>query len=856
MRRWRALLLALAVATSVAALLGCSREDSRLESVPRPVLSRDLVLWSRMLGVDITQVDWRAADAALEAYSSELSVPRTRVAETLARALADAPPSKGSELESYRLEDDDALRRAANIAGQWHEQLRARDDSLFGSLAGVRGIGPDVAELMRQLRAIDRARMACSFAGGDLGPPDALGDALRDTVARDAVDPPAARQAVRDHAARSAAALDSLRRAVLEDSWQVAAAARDAHIAAQAQIDADPASGDADAANGDDGRQRAVSRTWEAITSARNEAQAVLRDATVTQLLDCEAAISAMAAGDGALADAAQRTLTRYAMLSDPARTDRNIRAARFLMLRDPDLDDATRRRCLVALDGLEQLSERLIVDAWRTSLENVRRQRAKQPELPVPDAGKVIGERATEWLASLPDKTRERLEGVARNWDVAEAVAEGFGADTARAFRESLGGDWEDRLRDPEPQPEWSAEGERPVIAELIILPPGPTPQRLRVAASIAGLDESQSAIFVEDSVESWRALLREQVGPVKAEQDAMEKFGASGTTRAARLSMARRYHDQGLVAPLRSAQAAMAAMREDLCARAAALAAGTPSDQAVRRWWDAALGPAYTDVQRMVVGEFTGPLLREADLRIAQLHPEVPTPEWTEALAKHAESMQGTAQMLADARISAYWRLIEAIVEAERLSDEGDSGGAEQLREESVARMNASLASIESIAARAQLDALESLCGAVPPREALRLRAAAARLSWPELSSGKGQARAIANAERIRDQLQESGAIAAAERVDEAIDRTLSVMWDVLRALPRAEVPALSRDTWRFDKLVRRYASLIGALESLDGTAVRAVRDAELAGHVPPRLLTATVLSPAPVPVTRPSS
>ncbi len=853
MGRWRSLLLALAIAIALPAVVGCSRDESRLDSLPRPVLTRDVVLWSQALGVDLRQVDWRAMDAALEAYSTDLAMSRSRAADSLARALADAEPPKGSEWASYQLDDDDALRRAAAIASQWHDMLRSRDDALFGALAGVSGIGPDVAELMRQLRTIDRSRMACAFPGTDLGPPDAIGDSLREALARGETDSDSARRAVQEHGARIAAGLESLRKAVIEDSWRVAAAARDAHIAAEAELEADAADGDGD---GDDMQKRARSRTSQAIGEARQVAKAPLKDATVTQLLDTESALAQVAAGDSPFADAAQRTLVRYAMLADTSRTDRNIRVARFLILRDPDLDDATRRRSIATLDTLEQVCEQLIVDAWRGTLINIRRQRANQPELPVPNPGSVIGERATEWLASLPEQTRERLEGVARSWNFNESITEGFGPDTARAFRESLGAEWDDRLREPDPEPEWSEEGERMTIAEVILLPPAPTPQQLRVAAAIAGLDDTQARIFVEDSVERWRTFLRKQATTVKSEQDAIEKFGSSGIERAVRMSMARRYYEQGLVAPLRASQQLTATILEDLCTRSAALGAAPELEPAVRAWWGSALGPAYTDVQRAVIAQFTGPLLRESDLRVARLHPDVPTPEWTAAIAKHSEAMQSTAQMLLDARTSAYWRLIEAIAEAETVADAGDSSGADAMREQAMARMSASLASLESIAARAQLDGLESLCSAMPPREALRLRAAAARSCWPELNSTRGQARAIAGAERIRNQLREAGASAAAEQVDESIDRTLANMWDVLRAMPRSDIPAYKREHQEFDRLVRRHASLMGSLEALDNTSIRALRDAAIAGTIPQRDLASAVLSPAPVPVTRPSS
>ena len=851
MRRWRFLLLALAIAIALPAVAGCSREESRLDSLPRPVLARDLVLWTQVLGVDLSQVDWRAADAALEAYSADLAMSRSRAADSLARALTDVTPPKGSEWASYQLEDDDALRRAAAVAGQWHDMLRSREDALFGALAGVAGIGPDAAELMRQLRAIDRSRMACMLPGTDLGPPDPLGDSLREALARGQVDADSARRAVHEHAARIAAGLESLRKAVIEGSWRVAAAARDAHISAEAELEADPAAGD-----GEDMQQRARSRTLQAIGEARQVAQAPLKDATVTQLLDTESALAQMAAGDGPFADAARRTLVRYAMLSDTSRTDRNIRAARFLILRDPDLDDASRRRSIATLDTLEQVCEQLIVDAWRGTLVNIRRQRANQPELPVADVRTAIGERATGWLASLPEKTRARLEGVAGSWDFNESITEGFGPDTARAFRESLGAEWDDRLREPDPEPEWSDEGERVTIAEVIILPPAPTPQQLRMAAAIAGLDDAQARMFVEDSIERWRTFLREQAPSVKSEQDAMEKFGSPGTERAVRMSMARRYYEQGLVAPLRAWQQLTAATLEDLCARSAALSASPECEPAVRMWWGCAMAPAYTDMQRAVIAQFTGPLLREADLRVARLHPDVPTPEWTATMAKHSEAMRSTAQMLLDARTSAYWRLIEAITESATVADSGDSAGADAMREQAMVRMSASLASIETIAARAQLDALDSLCGAVPPREALRLRAAAARACWPELNSMRGQTRAIAGAERIRNQLRDAGASTAAEQLDESTDRTLANMWDVLRAMPRSDVPAYKREHQDFDRLVRRHASLMGSLESLDNTAIRALRDAAIAGTIAPRELASAVLSPAPVPVTRPSS
>lgn len=851
MRRWRELLLALALTIALPALVGCSREESRLDALPRPVLTRDLVLWSQTLGAGIAQVDWRAADAALETYSAELALSRSRAAESLARALAEAPPPKGSEWERYGLDDDDALRRAAAIAGQWHDQLRTRDDALFASLAGVSGIGPDLAELMRQLRTIDRARMACTFPGGDLGPPDPLGDTLRDALMRGQVDAAASQRAVQEHAARIAASMESLRRAVLEDSWRVAAAARDAHIAAEADLEAGAAES---ADDGEGAEQAAQARASQAISEARRDAQGPLKDATVTQLLDAEAALQEMAAGGGPFADAARRTLTRYAMLSDSSRTDRNIRAARFLVLRDPDLDDATRKQSIATLDTLEQVCEQLIVDAWRATLLNIRRQRANQPELPVPDAGSAIGERATEWLASLPETTRERLEAVARNWDISESITEGFGDDTARAFRSSLGADWEDRIREPEPEPEWSAEGESLTVAEVAVLPPAPTHQRLRTAAAIAGLDDTQSAIFVQDSIDRWNSFRREQASAIKSEQDAVQPSAAADRSRAKRMSVARRYYDQGLMAPLRAVQQMSAATLDDLCARSAALGAAAGAESATRQWWGSALGPAYTDMQRMLIGEVAGPLLREADLRVARLHPDVPTPEWTAMLAKHSEAIQSTAQMLLDARMAGYWRLLEAFTEAELVSDAGDQAGANALREQAVARMNASMASLESIAARAQLEALETLCSSLPPREALRVRAQAARACWPELNFTKGQARAIAGAERIRNDLRDAGAAAGAEQVDAAIDRALSNMWDVLRALPRTEVPALSRETRRFDALVRRHASLMGALESLDNSAVRAMRDAAIAGQVPPASLASAVLSPAPVPLTRP--
>ncbi|MBU3727833.1 MAG: hypothetical protein FGM37_01075 [Phycisphaerales bacterium] len=856
MRRWRTLLLALAIAIALPAVLGCSREESRLDSLPRPVLARDLVMWSQALGVELGQVDWRAADAALESYSSELAMGRSRAADSLARALADAKPAKGSEWANYSLDDDDALRRAAAIAGQWHDLLRTRDDALFASLAGVAGIGPDVAELMRQLRAIDRSRMACAYPGTDLGPPDPLGDSLREMLARGQADSDSARRAVQEHGARIASDFESLRKAVIEDSWRIAAAARDAHIAAEAELEAaplEPGDGNSDADVGDV-QQRARARISQAIGEARQVAQAPLKEATLTQLLDTESALALMASSDGAFADAAQRTLVRYAMLADTSRTDRNIRAARFLILRDPDLDDAGRRRSIATLDTLEQVCEQLIVDAWRATLVNVRRQRANQPEIPVADVRSAIGERATEWLASLPEKTRERLEGVARNWDVAESITEGFGADTARAFRESLGAEWDDRIREPDPEPEWSAEGERVTIAEVIILPPAPTPQQLRVAAAIAGLDDAQSALFVEDSLGRWRAFLREQAPTVKSEQDAMESFGSSGVQRAVRMSMARRYYEHGLVAPLRAAQELMSATLEDLCARSAALGAAPECVPAVRSWWGAAQAPSYTDMQRAVIGQFAGPLLREADLRVARLHPDVATPEWTAAMARHSEAMRSAAQMLLDARTAAYWRLIEAITEAATVADGGDSSGADAMREQAMARMSASLASLESIAARVQLEALDGLCAAMPPREALRLRAVAARACWPELNFTRGQSRAIAGAERIRNQLREAGADAAAEQVDESIDRAAANMWDVLRAMPRADVPALRREHQDFDRLVRRHASLVGSLESLDNAAIRALRDAAISGRVPQRDLASAVLSPAPVPVTRP--
>ena len=851
MRRWRELLHVLALASALLAIAGCSREESRLDALPRPVLTRDLVLWSQMLGADAGQVDWPAADAALEAYSAELAMIRSRSADSLARALAESIPPKGSEWERYRLDDDDALRRGAAIASQWHDQLRSRDDALFASLAGVGGIGPDVAELMRQLRAIDRARMACMFPGGDLGPPDPLGDTLRDAVMRGQVDSNESQRAVQEHAARIAADMESLRRAVLEDSWRVAAAARDAHIAAEADLEAGAAES---ADDGEGAEQVAQARVSHAISEARRDAQGPLKDATVTQLLDAEAALEAMAAGGGPVADAARRTLTRYAMLSDPSRTDRNSRAARFLVLRDPDLDDATRKQSIATLDILEQVCEQLIADAWRATLVNIRRQRANQPELPVPDVASAIGERATEWLASLPETTRGRLEAVARNWDISESITEGFGEDTSRAFRTSLGADWDDRIREPDPEPEWSAEGERPTIAEVAVLPPVPSAQRLRVAAAIAGLDDTQSAIFVQDTIDRWNAFRREQAGPIKAEQDAMEPFGSANRSRAEQMSMARRYYDMGLMAPLRAVIQMSDATLEDLCARSTALGAPSGSDAAARQWWASALGPAYTDMQRMLIGEVAGPLLREADFRVARLHPDVPTPEWTAMLAKHAEAMQSTAQMLLDARMGGYWRLLEAFAEAEVVSDGGDPPGANAIREQAVARMNASMASLESIAARAQLEALESLCGSLPPREALRVRAQAARACWPELNFTRGQARAIAGAERIRNQLTDAGATAAAEQVDAAIDRALANMWDVLRALPRTEVPAISRDPSRFDKLVRRHASLLGALESLDNSAVRALRDAAIAGDIPPETLASAVLAPAPMPITRP--
>jgi len=848
MRPWRALLLALAIAVALP-IVGCSRDESRLDSLPRPVLTRDVVLWTQALGVDLMQVDWRAADAALEAYSAELAMSRSRAADSLARALADAVPPKGSEWATYNLDDDDALRRAAAIASQWHDMLRSRDDALFGSLAGVTGIGPDVAELMRQLRTIDCMRMACMFPGTDLGPPDPLGDSLRESLVRGQVDADSARRAVQEHGPRIAADLESLRKAVIEGSWRVAAAARDAHIAAEAELEADIAGDD-----GENVEQLFRNRISTAINEARQAAQAPLKDATLTQLLDTESALALMASSDGAFADAAQRTLVRYAMLSDTSRTDRNIRAARFLILRDPDLDDVARRRSIATLDTLEQVCEQLIVDAWRGTLINIRRQRANQPELPVPDPRSTIGERATEWLASLPESTRERLESVARNWDVAESITAGFGADTARAFKESLGADWDDRLREPEPEPEWSEEGERVTIAEVILLPPAPTPQQLRVAAAIAGLDDVQSVIFVTDSIERWRAFLREQAGTAKSEQDAMEKFGSSGIERAVRMSMARRYYEQGLIAPMRAAQQLMAATLEDLCTRSAALGAAPECEAAARMWWGSALGPSYTDMQRAVIAQFTGPLLREADLRVARLHPDVATPEWTAALAKHSEAMQSTAQMLLDARTSAYWRLIEAIAESASVSDAGDSAGADAMREQAMARMSASLASIESIAARVQLEALDALCITMPPREALRLRAAAARSCWPELNFTRGHARAIAGAERIRNALREAGADAGADQLDAAIDRTLANMWDVLRAMPRSDVPAFKREHQDFDRLVRRHASLMGSLESLDNAAILALRDAAMEGKVEPRELASAVLTPAPVPVTRP--
>ena len=850
MRRWRELLLSLAIMVALPALAGCSRDESRLDSLPRPVMTRDLVLWSQALGVDIAQVDWRAADAALEGYSSELALTRSRAADSLARALAEAPPPKGSEWERFSLDDDDALRRAAAIAGQWHDQLRTRDDALFSSLGGVAGIGPDVAELMRQLRAIDRARMACAFPGSDLGPPDPLGDSLRDAVMRREVDATASRRAVEEHAARIAASMESLRKAVLEDSWRVAAAARDAHIAAEAELDADA---DSDEGEGDAERPREAS-TSEAINGARKEAQRALKDATLAQLLDAEAALQSMASGDGPFTDPVRRVLTRYALLADPSRTDRNIRAARLLVLLDPDLDDAMRRRSIASLEVLERVCEQLIADAWRASIVNARRRLANQPELPVPDAASVIGERATEWLASLPDSTRERLEAVARSWDVSQSITDGFGADTAREFRESLGNDWEDRIREPEPEPEWSAEGERHTIAEVTILPQPPSRQRLQVAAAIAGLDDAQSAIFVQDSIDRWRSFTSEQAGSIKSAQDEMEPFGSANRGRAEQMAMARRFYDQGLMAPTRAAYQLLATTLDDLCARSVALGAPEGSEPALRQWWGSALGPAYTDVQRMLIGEVAGPLLREADFRVARLHPDVPTPEWTAMLAKHSEAMQSTAQMLFDARLSGYWRFLEAMVEAELVSDAGDQGGANMIREQAVARMNASMASLESIAARVQIEALDALCSAVPPREALRLRAQAARTCWPELNFTKGQARAIAGAERIRSQLLDAGATAAAETVDAAIDRALANMWDVLRALPRTEVPAISRDTSRFDKLVRRHASLLGALESLDNAAIRELRDASISGSVPTETLASAVLSPAPVPLTRP--
>ena len=858
MRRWRELLLAVAIAIALPALAGCSREVSRLDALPRPVLARDLVLWSQMLGVDITQVDWQAADAALETYSAELALARSRAADSLARSLAEAPPPKGSESEKYSLDDDDALRRAAAIAGQWHDQLHARDNALFASLAGVRGIGPDAAELMRQLRTIDRSRMACSFPGSDLGPPDPLGDTLREAVMQGPVDAAAAQRLVQEHAARIAADMESLRAAVVEGSWRVAAAARDAHVAAEAQAEAgaDPTDDGegADERDGADEGRTAEQRAYDMIGEARREAERPLKDATVTQLLDAAETLQSMAAGAGPLADPARRTLIRYAMLSDLSRTDRNIRAARFLVLRDPDLDDATRRQSIATLDTLEQVCEQLIVDAWRATLVNIRRKRANQPDLPVPDAGSAIGERATEWLASLPETTRERLEAVARSWDISESITEGFGEDTARAFRASLGADWDDRIREPEPEPEWSTEGERPTIAEVAVLPPVPSARRLRVAAAIAGLDDTQSALFVQDTIDRWHAFRREQAVSIRAEQDAMETFGSTNRGRAGQMSMARRYYDTGLMAPLRAVQQMSDATIEDLCARATALGAASGSDAAARLWWASALGPAYTDMQRMLIGEVAGPLLREADFRVARLHPDVPTPEWTAMLSKHAEAMQSTAQMLLDARMAGYWKLLEALTEAELASDSGDHAGASALREQAVARMNASMASLESIAARAQLEALEALCGSLPPREALRIRAQAARACWPELDFTRGQARAIAGAERIRNQLREAGAAAGAEQVDAAIDRALSNMWDVLRAMPRTDVPALSRDTRRFDALVRRHASLMGALEALDNTAVRAMRDAAISGQMPHASLASAVLAPAPVPLTRP--
>jgi hypothetical protein len=857
MRWWRATLLAFAVTIAVPILVACSREDSRLDALPRPVLTRDIVLWSQMLGVDMTQVDWRGADAALEAYAAELAMPRARAADSLARALSEASPPKGSELEKFNLSDDDALRRAATLASQWHDQLRSRDDTLFASLAGVAGIGPDVAELMRQLRSIERARMACALPGGDAGPPDALGDALREAVARGEVDATASRRLVQEHATRIAADMDALRRAVLEDSWRVESAARDAHIAAQAEVDADQPDPDGAVDAPDDGmgpEQRAEQRTYEAIGQARTAAQRALKDATVTQLLDAESVLQSMIAGGGPLAEVSRRTLARYALLSDPSRTDRNIRAARFLVLRDPDLDDATRRQSIATLDTLEQVCEQLIVDAWRATLVNIRRLRSGQPELPVPDARSAIGDRATEWLASLPEKTRERLEGVARNWDISESITEHFGEDIASAFRDAQGSDWQDRMREPEPEPEWSSEGERLTIAEVAVLPPVPSPQRLRVAAAIAGLDDAQSAMFVEDSTERWRAFAREQAGSIKSEQDGMESFGNGNRSRAEQMTMARRFYEHGLMAPLRAIQQSAGSTLDDLCARSAALGPGPSREPAIRQWWGCALGPAYTDLQRMLIGETAGPLLREADFRVARLHPDVPTPEWSAMLAKHSEALQSTAQMLLDARMSGYWRLLEAFVEAEVASDAGDQSGANALREQSVARMNASMASLESIAARAQLEALDSLCATLPPREALRVKAQAARSCWPELSFTKGQSRAIAGAERIRNELRGAGATAAAEQVDAAIDRALTSMWDVLRAMPRSDAPALSRDPRRFDKLVRRHASLMGTLESLDNAAIRALRDAALAGQVPQASLTSAVLSPAPVPLTRP--
>lgn len=851
MRRWRGLLLALAVALALPALVGCSREESRLDALPRPVLTRDMVLWCQMLGVDARTVDWRTADATLEAYVADLATSRSRSADALARALAEAVPTKGSEMDKFNLSDDDALRRAAAIAGQWHDQLRSRDDALFGSLAGVAGIGPDVAELMRQLRAIDRARMACAYPGSDAGPPDALGDALREGVMRGQVDAASSRRAVMEHGARVAADMEALRKAVIEDAWRVAAAARDAHVAAEAETAADPADDTVDA---DEAARRLEGRKWSAVGDARTEAMRPLKDATVTQLLAAASVLEAMSAGTGLFADAARRTVTRYAMLADPSRTDRNIRAARFLVLRDPDLDDSARTRSIAALDTLEQVCEQLIVDSWRATLLNIRRSRANQPELPVPDAGSAIGSRAEEWLASLPEKTRERLEGVARNWDVFESIGEGFGEDTARAFRDALGADWADRQRQAEPEPEWSNEGDRVTVAELAVLPPRPSSQRLRIAAAIAGLDDAQAAMFVEDSADRWREFARVQAEVIKSEQDSLESFGSKGHSRAERMSAARRFFDQGLTAPLRAAQQEMQGTLDDLCARSAALGAGPRSEPALRGWWGSAFSHGYTDLQRMLIGETAGPLLREADLRLSRLHPDVPSPEWTAVLAKYAEPMQSSAQMLLDARMAGYWRLLEALIEADVASDAGDSAGANAIREQSVARMNASMASLESISARVQLEALESLCAALPQREALRVKAQASRGCWPELNFTKGHSRAIADAERTRNRLREAGATAAAEQVDAAIDRTLSSMWDVLRALPRAEVPALSRDSQRFDRLVRRHASLTGALESLDSIAIRTLRDAVIEGKLPQAELASAVLSPAPVPITRP--